>query len=88
MENYILTLRCTDQPGIVRSLAEGIVRAKGNILESAQFSDPPTGLFCLRTCFESPEEDIAGVRGRWPGRSPGSTRCSRCGLRRAAASCW
>ena len=64
MENYILTLRCTDQPGIVRSLAEGIVRAKGNILESAQFSDPPTGLFCLRTCFESPEEDIAGVRGR------------------------
>ena len=81
MENYILTLRCTDQPGIVRSLAEGIVRAKGNILESAQFSDPPTGLFCLRTCFESPEEDIAGVRDRRrPGRSPGSSRCSRCGL--------
>jgi formyltetrahydrofolate deformylase len=62
MENYVLTLRCTDRPGIVRALAEGIVLAKGNILESAQFSDPPTGLFCLRTSFESPEPDIAAVR--------------------------
>lgn len=40
MEHYVLTLRCADQPGIVRALAEGVVRAKGNILESAQFSDP------------------------------------------------
>src|SRR5580704_16782424 len=62
MEHYILTLRCADQPGIVRSLAEGVVQAKGNILESAQFSDPPTGLFCMRTAFESPDQDIAAVR--------------------------
>jgi formyltetrahydrofolate deformylase len=62
MEHYVLTLRCGDQPGIVRSLAEGIVRAKGNITESAQFSDPPTGLFCLRTAFESPDQDIGAVR--------------------------
>ena len=62
MEHYILTLRCADQPGIVRSLAEGIVQAKGNITENAQFSDPPTGLFCLRTAFESPEEDIEAIR--------------------------
>jgi formyltetrahydrofolate deformylase len=61
MEHYILTLRCADQPGIVRSLAEGIVQAKGNITESAQFSDPPTGLFCMRTSFESPEEDIKAI---------------------------
>jgi formyltetrahydrofolate deformylase len=62
MEHYILTLRCGDQPGIVRCIAEGIVQAKGNILESAQFSDPPTGLFCLRTSFETPDEDIETVR--------------------------
>jgi formyltetrahydrofolate deformylase len=62
MEHYILTLRCQDQPGIVRSLAEGIVHAKGNITESAQFSDPPTGLFCMRTSFESPDEDIEAIR--------------------------
>jgi formyltetrahydrofolate deformylase len=63
MEHYILTLRCADQPGIVRSLAEGIVQAKGNITESAQFSDPPTGLFCLRTAFESSEEDVDAITG-------------------------
>jgi formyltetrahydrofolate deformylase len=63
MERYILTLRCGDQPGIVRCLAEGIVQAKGNILESAQFSDPPTGLFCMRTSFESPDQDLEAVRG-------------------------
>ena len=62
MDSYILTLRCGDRPGIVRALAEGIVRAKGNILESAQFSDPPTGLFCLRTSFESPDQDLAAVQ--------------------------
>jgi formyltetrahydrofolate deformylase len=62
MEHYVLTLRCADQPGIVRALAEGVVQAKGNILESAQFSDPPTGLFCMRTAFESPDQDIAVVR--------------------------
>ena len=62
MERYVLTLRCADQPGIVRALAEGVVQAKGNILESAQFSDPPTGLFCMRTSFESPDQDIARVR--------------------------
>jgi formyltetrahydrofolate deformylase len=62
MEHYILTLRCQDQPGIVRSLAEGIVHAKGNITESAQFSDPPTGLFCMRTSFESPDENIEAIR--------------------------
>src|SRR5260370_41470991 len=62
MEHYVLTLRCADQPGIVRALAEGVVQAKGNILESAQFSDPPTGLFCMRTSFESPDPDTAAVR--------------------------
>jgi formyltetrahydrofolate deformylase len=62
MEHYILTLRCGDQPGIVRALAEGIGLAEGNITESAQFSDPPTGLFCMRTSFESPNADLETVR--------------------------
>jgi hypothetical protein len=41
MEHYVLTLRCAEQPGIVRALAEGVVQAKGNILDSAQFSPEP-----------------------------------------------
>jgi formyltetrahydrofolate deformylase len=48
---FVLTLTCPDQPGIVRALSEGIVRVGGNILENAQFSDPVTGTFCVRTQF-------------------------------------
>lgn len=62
MERYIVTLRCPDGPGIVRTLAGGIVEADGNILESAQFSDPATGVFCMRTCFESSSQDEPAVR--------------------------
>jgi len=62
MLRYLLTLRCADQPGIVRALADGIFDAKGNILENAQFSDPLTGLFSMRTSFESPRADTDVVR--------------------------
>jgi formyltetrahydrofolate deformylase len=62
MHQYVLTLVCPDQPGIVRALADGIVEVKGNILESAQYSDPGTGAFCVRTQFETPYDDAAAVR--------------------------
>jgi formyltetrahydrofolate deformylase len=54
MQRFILTLRCSDRAGIVLAAAQGIVQAEGNIVESDQFSDPPTGLFCMRICFDSP----------------------------------
>ena len=57
MTHHILTLQCPDRPGIVAALARGIGRADGNILDSAQFSDPGTGLFCVRTELESPLDD-------------------------------
>ncbi len=62
MLRHLLTLRCADQPGIVRALADGIFDAKGNILENAQFTDPLTGLFFMRTCFESPHAETHLVR--------------------------
>ncbi len=49
-----MTLRCSDQSGIVLASANGIVEVDGNIVESDQFSDPPTGLFCMRIRFDSP----------------------------------
>ena len=58
----VLTLSCPDRPGIVRALAEGVVRVDGNIVENAQFSDPVTGTFCMRTQFETPQQDLATVR--------------------------
>jgi formyltetrahydrofolate deformylase len=54
MERYILTLRCPDTAGIVLAAAQGIVHLGGNIVESDQFSDPPTGQFCMRIGFDSP----------------------------------
>lgn len=46
--NYILTVQCFDQHGIVRAVSTAISGAGGNIVESAQFVDQPTGLFSLR----------------------------------------
>ncbi len=62
-QHYVLTLSCPDQPGIVRSIATGIGNAEGNITESAQYSDPLTGLFSMRVEFESPLADLEQVRG-------------------------
>ena len=60
--HYVLTLSCPDHPGIVRAIAQGAGAADGNITESAQFSDPVTGLFSMRVEFESPWNDVAAVR--------------------------
>ena len=49
-----MTLRCPDQPGIIRAFAEGVVNASGNIVDNQQFSDPDSGTFCMRTEFDSP----------------------------------
>ncbi|MGW0576617.1 formyltetrahydrofolate deformylase [Streptomyces sp. NPDC002920] len=62
MQRYVLTLRCPDQPGIVHALSGGIAEAKGNILESAQFSDPGTGDFTIRVCLETPRTDSEVLR--------------------------
>src|SRR5665213_95946 len=54
MQRFILTLRCPDRAGIVLAAAKSIGDLEGNIVESDQFSDPPTGLFCMRISFDSP----------------------------------
>ena len=64
MPQFVLTLSCPDQPGIVRALAEGVVSVGGNIMENAQFSDPVTGTFCMRTQFEAPTDDADQVQAR------------------------
>jgi len=62
VERYVVTLRCPDQPGIIRAFAEGVVRAEGNIVDNQQFSDPDTGTFCMRTEVDSPWTDPEAVR--------------------------
>lgn len=58
---HILTLTCPDRPGIVHAVCSGLLQVGGNILENAQFSEPDTGLFCMRTVVETNEGDSKSV---------------------------
>ncbi len=61
MAIHILTLSCPDRPGIVAGIAEGLLELGANILENAQFGDQATGMFCMRTRFETPMEQAEGI---------------------------
>ena len=61
MASHVLTLVCPDRPGIVASVAEGLLDVGANIVENAQFGDLPTGMFCMRTRFDAPVEDAADI---------------------------
>ncbi|MBW4077034.1 MAG: formyltetrahydrofolate deformylase [Acidobacteria bacterium] len=62
MTTYVVTLQCADGPGIVRAASSAIVQVGGNILENDQFTDPVTGQFCMRTRFETEQEQMSEVR--------------------------
>jgi formyltetrahydrofolate deformylase len=62
MNRYVISLRCPDEPGIVRAFAEGVVSVRGNIVDNQQFTDPDTGTFCLRAEFDAPEANAESVR--------------------------
>ena len=49
----MLTLVCSDRPGIVHAISGAIVTAGGNITESQQFSSADTGTFFMRLQVES-----------------------------------
>lgn len=55
MASHILTLRCPDRPGIVHAVSAALLDVGGNIVENAQFSDPDTDIFCMRTVVDSAE---------------------------------
>lgn len=61
-EKLILTLSCPDKPGIVHAVSGLVAQAGGNIIQSAQFGDPDTGLFFMRVEMNVPDE--AEVRTR------------------------
>ena len=64
MFTYVVTLRCSDAPGIVRAASSAIFAVGGNILENDQFTDPVTTQFCMRTRFETLEGDEEYVTGQ------------------------
>jgi formyltetrahydrofolate deformylase len=59
---YVVTLQCTDGPGIVLAASSAIVALGGNIVENDQFTDPMTNQFCMRTRFETALDDVERVR--------------------------
>lgn len=62
MAEYILQLQCADKSGIIHAVASGLLDCRANIVEQAQFSDPDSAQFCLRTRFETDENDIEKVK--------------------------
>ncbi len=59
MHRYILTLSCPDRPGIVHAVSGGLLEVGGNILENAQYDDLESGLFTMRTRFETANDPEA-----------------------------
>lgn len=49
---FVLTLSCADQPGIVAAVSGQIAAQDGNILEAQQFGAPDTHRFFMRIVFQ------------------------------------
>lgn len=54
--NFILTLNCTDRPGIVAGVATELAGIGANITESNQHRDAVTNRFFMRLAFTAPEK--------------------------------
>jgi len=50
---FIMTLTCTDTPGLVFAVSSYLVQHSCNILQNQQFDDRLTGLFFMRLHFET-----------------------------------
>jgi len=60
LPDFVLTLSCADRRGISHAITGALVEARCNILDSAQFGDPGTGLFFMRVHFAA--EGTANTR--------------------------
>ncbi len=58
MARHILKLNCPDRPGIVAAVSGHFFERGANIASSAQFEDPETGRFFLRTVLDSDRADL------------------------------
>jgi formyltetrahydrofolate deformylase len=61
---HILTLTCPDRAGIVHTVCSALLEIDGNIVENAQFGDPLSGVFCMRTVFDTDEADSVAIERR------------------------
>jgi formyltetrahydrofolate deformylase len=61
MAVHVLTMSCPDRKGIVAAMSAALVELDANILQNAEFSDPATATFCVRTRFEAPVDDAGDI---------------------------
>ncbi|WP_214416026.1 formyltetrahydrofolate deformylase [Sphaerisporangium fuscum] len=61
---FLLTLACQDQPGIVHAVSGFLVQQAGNILESQQFDDRLQGRFFMRVHYDvtGPDASVDEMR--------------------------
>jgi formyltetrahydrofolate deformylase len=55
---YVLTLSCPDQRGIVHAVASFLLVTGCTIVDSQQYGDPDTRLFFMRVHFVAQEEGV------------------------------
>ena len=58
MTNYVLTLVCRDQIGIVHAVSGLLTERRCNIIDSQQFGDDSTGKFFMRVNFVATDESM------------------------------
>jgi len=56
MTEYLLTLSCRNQPGIVAAIATAIFAHQGNITEASQYDDADANRFFMRLVFTLPAD--------------------------------
>jgi formyltetrahydrofolate deformylase len=61
---HVLTLSCTDRPGLVASISGQLFEGGANILEAQQFDDVETGRFFMRILFDCPAGADAALQDR------------------------
>ena len=61
-EQFLITLSCPNQPGIVAKVATALFGQGGDILEAHQFDDVATGRFFMRTVFNLDGGDVATLQ--------------------------
>ena len=68
-QRNVLTLSCSNRPGIVAKVSTALFEGGFNILDAQQFDDTETGNFFMRVVFDS----VAGS-GRSAARSASASR--------------
>jgi formyltetrahydrofolate deformylase len=61
-EQFLITLSCPNQPGIVAKIATVLFGQGGNILEAHQFDDVATGRFFMRVVFNLDGGDVPALQ--------------------------